>query len=156
MKTRTEYAGEAEVLSLPEQNKLKMLLEKETYTEVDLKMMVDMGGELDAQAKELAKKVTALKNALKEQTIKDEVTVIGGDKFVFKVTGKNEARITVTPTQFVAFIKKIGKIDVVDAVLSVPITNLKKYVDIHTLETEGILVTDYNPYGSVSFKKKDV
>ena len=146
--------GEAEVLESPVVDRIRELLEKATLTESDLKQMVDIGEELDGQVKELTKKVSALKDALKKQAVQDEVTVIGGNKYDFKITGKSESRITVTPTQFIKFIKDIGKLDVVDAILSVPITNLKKYVDIHTLETEGILVSDFNPYGSVSFKKK--
>ena len=79
---------------------------------------------------------------------------IEGLNWDFKVSSRETKVITKTPTEFLRFLKAIGKLDIVDAVLSIPIGQLTKYVDEVTLKREGVLTTETNDFGSTSFKKR--
>lgn len=135
--------------------KLSRLLKSKELSDMEAKELVDIGGGLDVELKALEKKHKAVKVQLKEYaTATGKEKGIEGETYNYVISPKKTTEVVKTPTEFMRFLKSIGKLDVVDAVLSIPLTNLKDYIDVHTLEREKIIETTTNVYGTTKFKKR--
>ena len=133
---------------------LETLLKSKNLTGEEIKTIVDISTDLNERMKEMSKVIDASKTFLKERAKKDGVSIISGNESDVTFAKRTTTKIAMSITDFARFLKRIGKVHVFDHVVTVAMTPLKKYVDVHTLETEGVLEYDTDLYGTASFKRK--
>jgi len=131
------------------QDILYNILQKDELTKKDLEILVTWYGEASELEKSLKKRKEEIKKRFIEearnpkgnfQQVNDNVAEFEASSFRCVISKKGGTRIGMPPTKVAAFLKRIGKLHLFDVLFKVGITDLKKYVDIHTLEEEGVLV----------------
>uniref|UniRef100_A0A6M3M035 Uncharacterized protein n=1 Tax=viral metagenome TaxID=1070528 RepID=A0A6M3M035_9ZZZZ len=120
----------------------------ETMTDSELEALIDSATGWDMTAKSQAKKVKEAKELLlahaKANSWKTRVGATGACKI------GPSSKTTILATAFVRVLKKLGKIDLVDDLLSVKLGEAKKYVG--EVPLEPISEVDTEEYGTVSLK----
>ena len=70
------------------------------------------------------------------------------------IIGPASNTVTGTPTELVKLLKKMGKTELADTILSVKIGEAKKYLGQAMLEAEGFLKTVTEEFGKITIKQK--
>lgn len=140
---------------LKEVGKLKVETLKEevikTLTEEEVKSLVDTGAEMDAEQKDLAKIVKAVKVVLMAHAKENKWKEKNGDRALCTIK-KRTISIMAVATQLAKFLKKEGKSKLFDSLVKVEVTPCKKYLGEVALEEGGLLKTESEEYGSASLK----
>lgn len=100
-------------------NELKAHSTEATLT---LEQMVDQLGRLNNMSRTLSKRIDELKTALKE-TGMDR---IDGDRFYVEFKQRNE--IEISPTKMLKWLKEHDQINLIDALMKVGVTEVRKYL----------------------------
>jgi hypothetical protein len=145
-----ELAGELGEFTLEQ----LLAVDKSKLTVLEISAIIDYSLEMDKKMKQMEKTIKKSKELLKEIAQEKGVSSIEGGNGYVNFGKRTVTNVTMTITEFAKFLKKIGKLDVFDHVVAVAMTPLKKYVDVHTLETEGVIEYKTDDYGTVSFKSK--
>lgn len=138
----SSISDDANIMSARRLSRLTTILNKdvENMEEAEAHFLLDWYGSADGQKKALDAKLSPVKKRLMEYMRKNKKESLSA--VLFKCTSKKRGgfKLGVTGTGLVQFLKKIGKVDLFDSLFKVNLTDLQKYVDIHTLEKEKILV----------------
>ena len=140
--------------SVSEQD-IKEMIENgvESLDENQLSILIDYSKELNDEMKEKKELLDKAKELLKEHAKANNWTTMKGFLYKAVIAPKSTTSVILSMTDFAKFLKKIGKLDIFDAVVKVGLTDLKKYVDPHTLEVENVTETVTETIGSITFKK---
>lgn len=123
-----------------------------TLNDTEIGLLVDHSlGETEKASKWLDA-VGWIKPLLKVSSLEQKWKKKSGDIAEAKVMAASSTSFTCTVTKFVAFLKKEGKLKLVDDLLSIKLGDVKKYLGEEALK--GITKKATDPYGRFSIARK--
>ncbi len=139
--------------SMETDSDIKGILEKKSLSKEDLMSLIDIAYELNEAKKKIETILGSAKKAIMENAKENGWTEMDGQKAKARISPSNTSVVSMTPTEFARFLKNIGKIEVFDKIVNIPVTTLKKYVDEHTLIRNGVIQIESEQFGSLTFRK---
>ena len=121
----------------------------EGLSEGEVEALIDRGTESNELQKEIATEVKLIKMALLEKAHADKWRMKSGSVGVAKVSRRTSTSIL--PKKMVALLAKLKKQKLFDALFTVKVGEVKKYLGSDVIEPIATIET--NPFGSISFKK---
>lgn len=118
----------------------------------EIKNLVEWGGVKNAEKKRLETDIKIVKEILlfaaKKENKKEGYKTA---KYGAPVSPKNKT-VVGTATDLARVLKKLGKMGLFDELVTVKITEVKKYIGEETLKSEGFLTIEKEDFASIRFK----